>query len=168
MSDDQSPRTEPRPASVASSSPVVIARRSDGPPRRRRAPPPLVVRAIWFLFIGWWLTGLINVIAYLIALTIIGLPLAFMIFNRLPTVLTLRPRTVHTTHEGSGGVTHIAEARVPQPVFVGRAVYFLLIGWWFGAIWSLLAWLLCITVIGIPVGVMMYNRLPAVMTLRRY
>jgi uncharacterized membrane protein YccF (DUF307 family) len=68
----------------------------------------------------------------------------------------------------SGGVTHIIETRVPQRGFFLRAVYFVLIGWWFGAIWSALAWLLCITVIGIPVGVMMYNRLPAVMTLRRY
>ena len=135
---------------------MVIARHSDG--------PPLLVRVIWFVFIGWWLTGLVNVLAYLIALTIIGLPLAFMIFNRLPTVLTLRPRTVHTTHEVSGGVTHITETRVPQRGFLGRAVYFVLIGWWFGAIWSALAWLLCITVIGIPVGVMMYNRLPAVMS----
>jgi uncharacterized membrane protein YccF (DUF307 family) len=160
MSDHQSPRTEQRPATVVASSPVVIARHSDG--------PPLLVRALWFVLIGWWLTGLVNVLAYLIALTIIGLPLAFMIFNRLPTVLTLRPRTVHTTHEVSGGVTHITETRVPQRGFFGRAVYFIFIGWWFGAIWSVLAWLLCITVIGIPVGVMMYNRLPAVMTLRRY
>jgi uncharacterized membrane protein YccF (DUF307 family) len=160
MSADQTPQPGQRPASVASSSPVVIARHSEG--------PPLLVRALWFIFIGWWLTGLVNVLAYLIALTIIGLPLAFMIFNRLPTVLTLRPRTVHTTHEVSGGVTHITETLVPQRNFVGRAVYFILIGWWFGGIWSVLAWLLCITVIGLPVGVMMYNRLPAVMTLRRY
>ena len=105
MSDDQTPRPDQRPASVAASSPVVIARHSDG--------PPFLVRALWFVFIGWWLTGLVNVLAYLIALTIIGLPLAFMIFNRLPTVLTLRPRTVHTTHEVSGGVTHITETRRP-------------------------------------------------------
>jgi uncharacterized membrane protein YccF (DUF307 family) len=57
---------------------------------------------------------------------------------------------------------------VSRSAAFGHALYFILIGWWFGAIWSLLAWLLCITVIGIPVGVMMYNRLPAVMTLRRY
>ena len=52
--------------------------------------PGLLVRTLWFIFIGWWLTGLVNVVAYVIALTIVGLPLAFMIFNRLPTVLTLR------------------------------------------------------------------------------
>ena len=65
----------------------------------------MIVRTIWFILIGWWLTGLLNVVANGIALTIIGLPLAFLIFNRLPTVLTLRPRTLHTTHEVAGGVS---------------------------------------------------------------
>ena len=59
---------------------VRIAKRSEG--------PGLLVRALWFIFIGWWLTGIVNVLAYLIALTVIGLPVAFMIFNRLPSVLT--------------------------------------------------------------------------------
>jgi uncharacterized membrane protein YccF (DUF307 family) len=142
------------------SPPVVVAKRSEG--------PGLLVRTLWFIFIGWWLTGLVNVGAYLIALTVVGLPVAFMIFNRLPTVLTLRPRAVEMTHQVDGGVTYIAESNVPQRSFFGRALYFVAIGWWFGALWSVLAWLLCVSVVGIPLGVMMYNRLPAVMTLRRY
>ena len=98
----------------------------------------------------------------------IGLPVAFMIFNRLPTVLTLRPRTIRTTHQEQDGITYITDSRVPQRAFLGRAVYFVLVGWWLGAVWSALAWLLCVTVLGLPLGVMMYNRLPAVLTLRRY
>ncbi len=139
---------------------VVVAKRSDG--------PGLVVRTLWFVFVGWWLTGIVNVVAYLIALTVIGLPVAFMIFNRLPTVLTLRPRTIRTTHQEQDGITHITDSRVPQRAFLGRAVYFVLVGWWLGAVWSAVAWLLCVTVLGLPLGVMMYNRLPAVLTLRRY
>jgi uncharacterized membrane protein YccF (DUF307 family) len=139
---------------------VVVTKRSDG--------PNLLVRTVWFVFIGWWLTGLVNVIAYLIALTIIGLPVAFMIFNRLPSVLTLRPRTVHTTHTTDGEITYVAESVVAQRAFWGRALYFLLVGWWLGAFWSALAWLLCVLILTLPLGVMMYNRLPAVMTLRRY
>lgn len=130
--------------------------------------PGIVVRTLWFILIGWWLTALVNVVAYVIALTIVGLPLAFIIFNRLPSVLTLRPRTIHTRHEDVGGVTYVTESTVPQRSFLLRTVYFLLVGWWFGAIWSALAWLLCVSIIGLPLGVMMYNRLPAVMTLRRY
>lgn len=126
------------------------------------------MRTLWFVFIGWWLTGLVNIIAYLIALTIIGLPVAFMIFNRLPSVLTLRPRTVTTTHHEADGVSYITETLVPQRAFWRRAVYFVLVGWWLGAFWSALAWLLCVLIVTLPLGVMMYNRLPAVMTLRRY
>jgi uncharacterized membrane protein YccF (DUF307 family) len=139
---------------------AVIATRSDG--------PGILIRTVWFIFVGWWLTALVNVVAYVVALTIIGLPIAFMIFNRLPTVLTLRPRTVHTTHETADGVAYVGDTTVPQQSFLARAVYFILVGWWFGAIWSVIAWLLCVSLIGLPFGVMMYNRLPAVMTLRRY
>jgi uncharacterized membrane protein YccF (DUF307 family) len=135
---------------------------------RRSAGPGLLVRAIWFLFVGWWLTGIVNVVAYLIALTIIGLPVAFMIFNRLPSVLTLRPRTVQTTHAVVDGVAYATETAVPQRAFWKRALYFALVGWWLGALWSALAWLLCVLIVTLPLGVMMYNRLPAAMTLRRY
>jgi uncharacterized membrane protein YccF (DUF307 family) len=130
--------------------------------------PGLLVRAVWFVLVGWWLAALVNVLAYLIALTIVGLPIAFMIFNRLPTVLTLRPRTVQTTHEDADGTSYITATAVPQRSFLGRTVYFIVVGWWFGAVWSVIAWLLCVSLVGLPFGVMMYNRLPAVMTLRRY
>ena len=139
---------------------VRIAKRSEG--------PGLLVRALWFDFIGWWLTGIVDVLAYLIALTVIGLPVAFMIFNRLPSVLTLRPRTVETSEHVVGGVTYSTDESVPQRSFLGRSLYFIVVGWWFGAAWSVLAWVLCVSIVGIPLGVMMYNRLPAVMTLRRY
>ena len=49
-----------------------------------------------------------------------------------------------------------------------RAAYFVLVGWWAGAIWMGLAYVLCLTVIGIPLGLMMFNRVGGVMTLLRY
>jgi uncharacterized membrane protein YccF (DUF307 family) len=140
----------------------------DDPGARRSDGPGLVVRTLWFVFVGWWLTGIVNVLAYLIALTIIGLPFAFLIFNRLPSILTLRPRTVQTTHAVVDGVTYVTETTIPQRAFWKRAIYFVAIGWWLGALWSALAWLLCVLIITLPLGVMMYNRLPAAMTLRRY
>jgi uncharacterized membrane protein YccF (DUF307 family) len=42
-----------------------------------------------------------------------------------------------------------------------------LIGWWLSLIWSLLGWLFCVTIIGMPLGVLMLNRLPNVTTLMR-
>ena len=70
------------------------------------APPPdrgpgLLVRALWFLFIGWWLSALAIGLAYILCVTIIGLPIAFMIFNQLPLILTLRPRSIGTAGDGT-------------------------------------------------------------------
>ncbi len=33
-----------------------------------------------------------------------------------------------------------------------RALYFVLIGWWLSAIWAVAAWILCLTIIGLPFG----------------
>lgn len=45
--------------------------------------PSMVVRVVWYLVIGWWLTGLVMGLAWICAITIVGLPLAFYIVNRV-------------------------------------------------------------------------------------
>jgi uncharacterized membrane protein YccF (DUF307 family) len=129
--------------------------------------PGLVLRAIWFIFIGWWATGVLLGVAYLMSLTIILLPIAFVLFNVVPTVLTLRPRRMHITTEMRDGVMHVRHGNVPQRPFWMRAVWFLLVGWWLSAVVILVGYLLCLTVLLIPVGVMVLNRIPETMTLRR-
>ena len=47
-----------------------------------------------------------------------------------------------------------------------RGLYFLFIGWWFGLLWVIVAWFFNLTIIGLPLGLLMINRLPQVMTLR--
>lgn len=47
-----------------------------------------------------------------------------------------------------------------------RAVWFVMIGWWLGLLWSLAAWAFNLTLIGLPLGVTMLNMVPQVMTLR--
>lgn len=49
----------------------------------------LPVRAVYFLFIGWWLGLLWGNVASLLAITIIGLPVAIWMLNRLPYVVSL-------------------------------------------------------------------------------
>lgn len=47
-----------------------------------------------------------------------------------------------------------------------RALYFCFVGLWLGALWTGLAWFLLVTIIGLPLGLMMLNRIPQVMTLK--
>lgn len=48
-----------------------------------------LLRTIWFLAVGWWLTFLWLKVAYILTVLILPLPLAFWMYNRVPVVLTL-------------------------------------------------------------------------------
>jgi uncharacterized membrane protein YccF (DUF307 family) len=120
--------------------------------------PGLLVRALWFIFIGWWLSAIAISVAYFLCLIIVGLPLGFMIFNRLPLILTLRPRSANEYFGGE-------EDQLPLWV---RAIWFIFIGWWLGAIYISIAWFLCVILITLPIGLWLFNRIGAVMTLLRY
>jgi uncharacterized membrane protein YccF (DUF307 family) len=49
----------------------------------------LAIRAIYFVLIGWWLSLVWMELAWLFSATIIGLPLAFLMFERVGTLTTL-------------------------------------------------------------------------------
>ena len=57
--------------------------------------------------LGWWLAGIGMVVAWIAGITIVGLPLAFWVVNRISTMLTLRPRTTHRLFVvGADGASH--------------------------------------------------------------
>ena len=124
----------------------------------------LLVRAIYFLLIGWWLSAIWAVLAWVLCVTVIGLPLGLYMLNRLPQVVTLKPQreTLVLTHDG-----RLLQSRERQLPFLLRAIYFVLIGWWFSALWISVAWALHATIIGMIVGFWMFDRVPAVVTLAR-
>ncbi len=128
---------------------------------------PFLLRVLWFIFFGWHLTLYWILIAWFLNLTIVGLPLGVWMLNRVPLVLTLRTTRGYNVATSTGDQVVWQYQNVPQHTFLVRAVYFLLIGWWFSLVWSLLAWLLCVSIIGLPFGVWMFNRLPEVTTLMR-
>ena len=53
---------------------------------------PFILRAIYFLLIGWWLTAFWVTLAYLFALLVLTLPIATWMFDRTNAVLTLARR----------------------------------------------------------------------------
>lgn len=124
--------------------------------------PGLLLRAVWFVFVGWWLGAVVSVMAWFCLLTLILLPIGLLMINRLPTIVTLRPQ---------GQAWRLDRGRLvraqPQRPFLVRAVYFLLVGWWASAIWLTLAYLAVLTILLLPLAFWMYGRAGAVTTLYR-
>jgi uncharacterized membrane protein YccF (DUF307 family) len=141
------------------SNPVVIESRKN---------PGCLVQVLWFVFIGWWAGQLWITVAWLLMLTVVGVPLGVMMMNKVPRVIALRGQSGSLSVTTVGDVTTVrAGASVPQHNIVVRTVYFLLIGWWLSAIWMELAYLICLTIIGLPVGFWMFDKVPALVSLRR-
>jgi uncharacterized membrane protein YccF (DUF307 family) len=133
-----------------------------------RGGPGFLVRIVWYILVGWWLSGLAIAVGWLLAITIIGLPLAFAIFNRIPAIMTLRGRTLMYEATVQDGVTYLKGRTHDQHSLLVRAVYFILVGWWLGGLWMLASWLISLRIITLPLGVWMMNRVGGVMTLLRY
>jgi uncharacterized membrane protein YccF (DUF307 family) len=129
---------------------------------------PLLLRILYFFLFGWWATGVWINVAWLLNATIIGLPLGVWMLNRVPQVLTLRPvRQIVMTDYGRGDQVRVRITKLPQHSLLLRLVYFLLIGWWLSFLWANGAWIISATIIGLPLGIWMFNRLPALTTLMR-
>jgi uncharacterized membrane protein YccF (DUF307 family) len=134
----------------------------------RRSNPGCLLSALWFIFFGWWIGGLATLAAWFLNITIIGLPLGLFILNNLPFLLVLQPPSTElvTTMTPAGAV--VREQETTQINWFLRAIYFLVIGWWWSLVWMLLSYVVCITIIGLPLGLLMFRLVPATTTLKRY
>lgn len=140
---------------------TLILERSNG--------PGLLVRFIWWLLVGWWASGILVVLAWLALITILGIPLGIWLINRLPSVLTLRPRTrTWEMGQDAEGRTVISERGRAQVAWPLRGLWFVIVGWWASGLWMAAAWFIQLTVIGLPIALMMFNRTPFVASLYRY
>ena len=134
--------------------------------------PGCLVQLAWFVLVGWWASQIWIAVAWFLIATILGMPFGVMMLNRLPMIIALRDPS---QARGSGvsvvvanGVTVVTTGgQVSQVNFLVRAIYFVLIGWWLSAVWMELAWVVCLTIIGLPLGFWMFDRVPALVSLRR-
>lgn len=125
--------------------------------------PNILLRAAWFLLVGWWLTPVVLFVAWLLHVPIITIPLGIKLVNQVPRVLTLKPPS------------EVAGLRDPDdadpssqyPLLV-RAVWFVFVGSWLSLTWVTVASLFAVTVVGLPVAIWLLNRLPFVLSLYRY
>lgn len=58
-------------------------------PEEARGQRSLLVRAVYIVLVGWWLSLFWANVAVVFALTILGLPVAVWMLNRLPLVTSL-------------------------------------------------------------------------------
>ncbi len=132
--------------------------------------PGCLIRILYFIFIGLWLGGIVTILAWVLNVTIIGLPLGLWLLNRLPQLMTLKPAPVEGRVIVVDGKVVYRETSLRQHPFLLRALYFLLIGWWFSLLWLILAWLLTglSLGLGLPLAFWMFDQVPAVTTLARY
>lgn len=136
--------------------------------KTRRSNPGCLISALWFIFFGWWIGGLATLLAWILNITIVGLPVGLFILNSLPFLLLLQPPSSEiVVTQGSQG-TVVEERGMRQVNWFLRSLYFILFGWWFSLIWMILAYVLCLTIIGLPLGLGMFRLAPAITTLKRY
>ncbi len=129
--------------------------------------PHMVIRVLWFLFVGWWLSFLVLWLAWIANVTIIGLPLGVWLMNRIPQAATLKSsRSLTVTVDASGATVATYGDRDQRP-FWQRALFFALVGWWFSLLWLNAAWLLSVLIITLPLGFWMFGAAGKVTTLRR-
>lgn len=118
-----------------------------------------LLQFIYFLFIGWWLGALAVGVAYFLFALVITIPLGVKIINRIPYLIALRePPTL---------ITPWGAATVQQRNMLIRIIWFILVGFWFAALWMSVAYLLCLTIIGMPLGFWMFDKTPAILTLHK-
>jgi uncharacterized membrane protein YccF (DUF307 family) len=134
----------------------------------QRDSPGCLITLLWFIFVGWWLSAIWATIAWFLIALIIPMPIGLMMINVLPKIATLREpgREFRTTIDGT--ITRVEQTHLRQHPFLLRAVYFVLVGWWLSGIWMSIGWAASVTIVGLPVAIWMFNRVPAITTLRRY
>jgi uncharacterized membrane protein YccF (DUF307 family) len=102
----------------------------------------VLLNIIWLVLAGLWLALGYLLAAVLLAITIIGLPFANQALKLAGYALWPFGRTLlpsETRHKGLS--------------VVGNVLWFVLAGWWLALEHLFLGILLCLTIIGIPLGV---------------
>ncbi len=130
--------------------------------------PNIILRFLWFLLAGWYIGIGVLILSAICAVTVIGIPITFFLVDRLPTIMTLKARSRELeVFEDSKGKLESRRVSPKQTNIVLRVLYFIFIGWWLSALWTLLAVLCHLSIIGSPIAFVMVDRIPRIATLAK-
>jgi uncharacterized membrane protein YccF (DUF307 family) len=113
----------------------------------------LVLNVIWLVFAGVWLALAYAVAAVLLAITIIGIPFAVQAVKL--AVYALWP---------FGRVLVSSPTRAVGLSAIGNVLWFVLAGWWLALTHLITGCVLCLTIIGIPLGIADFKMAGAALT----
>lgn len=136
-----------------------MSNRENSPVVAVKQGPGCLIQILWFVFIGWWLGSFAVGAAYVMFLLIVTIPVGIAILNNIPMIMALR--------QPDRLVTAYGEVSVPQHNFLLRALWFVFVGWWLAGIALTIGYALCMTIIGLPFGFVIFDMVPAMLTLRR-
>jgi uncharacterized membrane protein YccF (DUF307 family) len=128
--------------------------------------PGCIVQVLFFLFLGWYLGFFWIAIAWGLMISVIGMPVAIWMINRVSQVIALRSPTQRLSVTSVDGHTTVRQGS-PQNNILIRIIWFFLIGLWISPFWMTLAYAFCLTIFLMPVGFWMFDKTPALLTLQR-
>jgi uncharacterized membrane protein YccF (DUF307 family) len=134
---------------------------------RRRQPGCLHI-LMWALFIGWWASLLRTTVAWPFIVSGVGDRFGMRLLEGLPRVAFQEDADEAFTGSTVGVADSINDHRSMQIHFGLRLAYTVMIGWWLSALTLLAAWLLLMSIAGIPVARRLYRRVPRLATLAVY
>jgi uncharacterized membrane protein YccF (DUF307 family) len=124
------------------------------------APVSILLNLLWILIGGAWMALGWLVAAVIMAITIIGLPWARAAFNI--AVYTLMPFGSRAVSRYE--VTGVEDVGTGPLGVIGNIIWFVLAGWWLALGHLVTGVLMCLTIIGIPLGLANFKLIPVSLT----
>lgn len=108
----------------------------------------LILNVIWLVLCGWWMAILYVLAGIICFILIITIPFGIAAFRIAAYVIWPFGRSIRVRRDA--GVAHL----------IGNVIWIILIGWWLalGHLTSGIA--LCLTIIGIPLGLANFKLIP--------
>lgn len=126
----------------------------------------IIVRALYYIFIGWWFGLVWALLSWLMYATVIGAPLGVKMMNRIPGAISLKAREKDVKVVGEDSGYKVTEVDREQHAWWVRVLYYP-IGLVLSLFAILLGWALCAALITLPLGIFVFNKVPAIASLRR-
>jgi uncharacterized membrane protein YccF (DUF307 family) len=108
----------------------------------------VILNIIWLVFCGWWMAILYVLAGILCAILIITIPFAIACFRIAAYVIWPFGRTIEIRR--TAGIGSI----------IGNIIWIILFGWWLAIGHLTTGIALCLTIIGIPLGLADFKMIP--------